>query len=92
MKKRIIALLAATFLCAGGCNYGLNLGPPGTIGMQREQAVIHDPFPSTDLGPEIVGGRPREFDLPLSQTKSLQVNPYARKRTRGAFAPPQTGF
>lgn len=88
----LVSILAATFVTATGCNYGLNLGPPGTIGMQRERAVIHDPFPSPDLGPEIVGGRPREFDLPLSQAKGLQVNPFARRSNRGGFAPPQTGF
>lgn len=88
----LVFILAATFAGNAGCRYGLNLGPPGTIGMQRERAVIHDPFPSPDLGPEIVGGRPREFDRPLSQAKGLQVNPFARPNNRGGFVPPQTGF
>lgn len=78
---------------ASGCStLALDLSPPGTIGMQREKAVIHDPYPSTELGPPIVGGRPSGYDLPLPQTKSLQVNPHARPGGRGSFVQPYTGF
>jgi len=80
------------FLLFSGCSATFNPGPPGTIGMQRERAVIHDPFPSNDLGPEIFGGRPREFDLPLSEAKTLQVNPHSRRRSPGAPALPYFGF
>lgn len=78
-----LSVLMSVSLFTGCGSTRLNLGPPGTIGMQRERAVIHDPFPSTDLGPPIVGGRPREFDLPLSQTKGLQVNPHANRLFNG---------
>jgi len=87
-----LAVVALTTAVAGCGSTRLNLGPPGTIGMQRERAVIHDPFPSTDLGPAIVGGRPREFDLPLSTTKGLQVNPHANRSFNGGFAQPYYGF
>ena len=59
--------------------------------MQRERAVIHDPYPSPDLGPVIVGGRPSGYDLPLDPTKALQVNPH-NIRNRGSFALPNVGF
>ena len=49
-----------------------NLGPPGTIGMQRSRAVLHDPYPSDDLGPPVVGGRPKGFDRPQSEATNLQ--------------------
>ncbi|WP_148618997.1 hypothetical protein [Mariniblastus fucicola] len=74
-----LAILALAVQLTGCGSTRLNLGPPGTIGMQREKAVIHDPYPSTDLGPPIVGGRPSGFDLPLDPTKGLQVNPHARQ-------------
>ena len=85
------AILALGLLVSGCGSTRLNLGPPGTIGMQREKAVIHDPYPSIDLGPPIVGGRPAGFDLPLPPTKSLQVNPHAINN-RGGYVSPYIGF
>lgn len=46
--------------CAGG-PFRNWFAPPGTIQQQRARATLHDPFPDQDLGPEVVGGRPREF-------------------------------
>jgi hypothetical protein len=74
-----------------GCSARPSMGPPGTISDQRNRAVLHDPYPSNDLGPPIVGGRPREFDLPRSEPAHLQSSPYAQ-RSRGGPVPPQTGF
>lgn len=66
-------LFSATIVsCAGGCYLRPNFGPPGTIGMQRSRAVVHDPFPSDDLGPRIVGGRPKGFDRPQAEAENLQ--------------------
>lgn len=55
--------------------------------MQRSRAVLNDPFPSNTLGPEITGGRPRGFDLPLAEATSYQSHPLARRKSRGLFAP-----
>lgn len=90
-----LLVLSASVASVGCAALQLDLGAPGTIGMQRERAVIHDPYPSPDLGPAIVGGRPAGYDLPLAPTKALQVNPHAgnsSSRNRGAFAQPYTGF
>lgn len=46
--------------CAGG-PFRSWFAPPGTIQQQRARATLHDPYPDQDLGPEVVGGRPREF-------------------------------
>ncbi len=89
--QKILCAIGATALLATGCNLGSNFGPPGTIGAQRSRAIVHDPYPSTDLGPPIVGGRPREFDQPRSEAAHLQSSPYAQQ-SRGGVAPPQTGF
>jgi len=34
---------------------------PGRVEAQRVRASVHDPYPDKDLGPEVVGGRPRDF-------------------------------
>jgi hypothetical protein len=34
---------------------------------QRLSATVHDPYADVDAGPEIVGGRPREFQKPLAE-------------------------
>ena len=93
MQNQGVAIYIALsmIIITSGCAR-FNFGAPGTIGMQRERAVIHDPFPSNDLGPPIVGGRPLGFDRPLNETKGLQVNPFAPGNRRGAFAGPFNGF
>jgi hypothetical protein len=81
------AFLATAILC--GCIQGPNFGSQGSIGMQRNNAVLHDPFPSQELGPEIVGGRPLGFEQPWSQARSNQDSPFAR---RGARVVGPSGF
>ena len=77
-------------LLLSGCGTGPRLfQPSGTIGYQRSQAVLHDPFPNNDLGPPIMGGRPREFDRPLPEVVDSQVSPWAQQ---GARAPSPIGF
>jgi hypothetical protein len=42
---------------------------PGTAPMQQAQAERSDPYPIPDMGPEVVGGRPREFDKPRDEVR-----------------------
>jgi hypothetical protein len=42
---------------------------PGPAPYQRAQAEVSDPFPINDMGPAIVGGRPREFDKPRDEVR-----------------------
>ena len=72
MKPIRITALWLLPLIMSGCYLRPNFGPPGTIGMQRSRAVLHDPFPSNELGPPILGGRPLGFDLPQPETQNLQ--------------------
>lgn len=37
---------------------------PGSAMYQRAQAERSDPYPLPDTGPEVVGGRPRDFQVP----------------------------
>lgn len=67
----LIVLAASTTGCAGGRFLGLEWPrfgyPPGTVEAQRSEAALHDPYPDPDAGPEVVGGRPREFQQPLPE-------------------------
>jgi hypothetical protein len=73
--KRILLLIVILFALSSVEAYAL---PPflGNADMQRYEqnmAQRFDPYPSVGMGPEVVGGRPREYlDPPPSV---LQVQP-----------------
>jgi len=46
---------------------------PGWVQQQRNDAVAHDPYPLDDVGPEIVGGRPREYQRPLNEVQRARM-------------------
>ena len=64
--------MAICLVALSGCYLRPNFGPPGTIGMQRSRAVLHDPYPSDELGPPVVGGRPRGFERAQAEPTNLQ--------------------
>jgi len=51
---------------------------PGPAAYQRAQAIQHDPYVLNDVGPEVVGGRPREYMIPVNEVE----------RARQAATPP----
>ncbi|MEM6798609.1 MAG: hypothetical protein AAF589_03765 [Planctomycetota bacterium] len=64
-----LALLLAAM--TAGCSPYMrtpNLLHPGPAGPQRTDAIYHDPYPLDDVGPEIVGGRPRGYQRPVPET------------------------
>lgn len=70
MRHRLLALLMGLCLFAGaGCqSMGLpRLFGPGSAPYQRGVAQQYDPYPETDVAPEIVGGRPREYQQPVAE-------------------------
>lgn len=75
-------------ILSSGCYLTPNFGSPGTIGMQRARAVLHDPFPNNDIAPPIVSGRPLGFDRPLSEPAQAQIS----AGNRGARVTPWQGF
>ena len=73
----ILSLSLCLGVAAGGCSSSLgrpNWMNPGPVAYQQQQALRYDPFPEDDLGPPIVGGRPREYDRPR-EPAPLKVNP-----------------
>lgn len=78
VAKRFLGLLCLLTLLMTGCNARPDFSPPGTVYQQRNRAVVHDPFPSDNLGPAIEGARPMEFERPLSEPDGLQTIPTGR--------------
>lgn len=71
--RAAVATLLTIALAVGGglvtgCTSGRpNLRNPGDLQTQRFNAIAHDPYTDVDAGPEVVGGRPRDFQKPLPE-------------------------
>ena len=64
----LLVLVAAGLAVDTGCaTPHRDFWHPGTIESQRLRATIHDPYPDPDFGPEVVGGRPRDYSQPLPE-------------------------
>lgn len=65
-----LMLCQAMLLSLGGCanrqGWGFASGQ-GTIDRQKSRAVVHDPYPLNDIGPPVIGGRPREYIDPQAE-------------------------
>jgi hypothetical protein len=64
-------MLAFSAGCANR-GWGFSWGQ-GTTNRQKARAAVHDPYPLNDIGPEVVGGRPREFFDPEPEAVRHQV-------------------
>lgn len=67
--RRVGTLIAVVVLSSGvaGCRSDGRLLPPaGSIAKQQATATIFDPYTDNELGPVVEGGRPRDFQQPLS--------------------------
>ena len=79
MSQKPLTLLAATLLLVPltACSSAVKKPSflhPGPASFQRNNAEQFDPFPLNDLGPEIVGGRPREFQKPIDEVRRARQN------------------
>lgn len=74
---------AGNFERWGGGNYG-----QGNIPRQFARAEMFDPYPFNDIGPEIVGGRPREFANPRPEAERNKLE----RRLPGSNVPVLPGF
>ena len=68
----VVALLIAGTV---GCALRTDWSNPGTIPRQRFRAMLHDPYSDVDIGPDVVGGRPRDFQKPIPQAVRNQPYP-----------------
>lgn len=76
----VIAAIALMVVTSAGCRgYRTPFNTPaGSYKQQRFEAVAHDPYPQDDLGPEVVGGRPREYQKPAAEP--VRDKMYSEKR------------
>ena len=70
MKKiSILGLVALVFLVLAGCQSTAppSLAHPGSAQVQQNRAVRFDPYPENEMGPPMVGVRPRDYENPLPE-------------------------
>jgi len=66
----------ASLVFAIGCGPHVrkpNLFDPGNAATQQYNAIFHDPYPMPDVAPEIVGGRPREYQQPVPEVARARL-------------------
>jgi hypothetical protein len=83
--KTLWCLFAAGMLLmlAGSCVARPKVIDPGTERYKQARAQRFDPYPQNDMGPAVVGGRPRDFQNPPAEV--LRVQP--RKDSPAAYPP-----
>lgn len=74
MRRMILSLLALLLFVASftACSPTIRkprLASPGTAPLQRFNAEQFDPYPMTDVAPEIVGGRPPDYQIPVPEVE-----------------------
>jgi hypothetical protein len=73
---RVASAALAAVLCAAhvGCMTDpINWRQPGTIQAQQRRAVRLDPYPNNTIAPEVVGGRPRDFQVDRSEVNRARL-------------------
>lgn len=73
MRMLCLIVCAVACCCLSACNGPIFGYPRGTMQQQQHRAVLRDPFYDQDVGPEVVGGRPRGLDKPLAEPARVQV-------------------
>jgi hypothetical protein len=84
---RVMMLLVLAAVCQGctsegRCKFGLpNFFHPGPAPVQEARAVRFDPYPQDQAGPDIVGGRPRDYQQSVSEDdRARWQDPATRER------------
>jgi hypothetical protein len=87
MRAQILALLIAWIsMNLFGCGLRRPFErAPGTTVQQQYDAAQHDPYADNDAGPEVVGGRPREFAKPRSEPVRSRTHPASSPSGGGWF-------
>jgi hypothetical protein len=74
LRWLLVGVACCALLSVSGCmTQRANISMPGTIDVQRRRAVRLDPYPNQEIAPEIVGGRPREFDEDRSEANRAKL-------------------
>lgn len=76
---RVLSLAVVCLLAvSAGCQTPFTAATP--VEAQRHYAAnVHDPYPDPDMGPEVLGGRPTEYDKPYSTPRRIQFGRWLRE-------------
>lgn len=71
-------IVALTAISVAGCaqeaaSLRQSFAHPGPAAYQRARAIQHDPYVLNDVGPEVVGGRPREYMIPVNEVERARL-------------------
>ncbi len=69
LKLVIMSVLLAQLAACSSSIRKPRLESPGTAPLQRHNAEQFDPYPMRDAGPEIVGGRPLDYQIPVPEVE-----------------------
>ena len=94
LSRRHRLLMSCALLPLAGCSPTVHkprLLHPGPAGYQRAIAEDFDPYPQDDVGPAIVGGRPRDYQIPPDEVaRARQQQPVGPWRTTAPIGAPIT--
>lgn len=76
----LLVLVSASVGCRSG--HWWPFAPQGTIHQQQSEALVHDPYPQRDIGPDDAAARPREFVQPLPEPVRNRITPQSQIWTR----------
>lgn len=82
------AVATAVLMLSAGCQSSRYAEPFGfgTMDRQKARAADFDPYPLNDIGPPVMGGRPRGFMEPTPEPSRIEQqakgNPWAGYRQR----------
>lgn len=85
--RALLVCIALLFVGCQGSQLGSKRWSGGLFGQgsedrQKYRAASFDPYPLNDIGPEVVGGRPRGFWNPLPEATRNQIEPKAEAKRR----------
>ena len=83
----LICLAGFSLAATAGCQALVQRGwiaPPGPMNYQQANAVVHDPFPQADIGPDDKSMRPPDYQnplpLPVRNQTTTQLAPWLLNR------------
>jgi hypothetical protein len=72
MRWAMVMIALSAPLSCSGCVALPNLAHPGSEERQQARAQVFEPYPESEPGPPVIGGRPREYQNPRAEVVRVQ--------------------
>lgn len=69
----LCTLILPCLLTLIGCSSRPLCAPKGTMNQQQASAIVHDPFPQSDIGPSDASARPPSYQHPLPEAERNRI-------------------